>query len=117
MRKGSGLPPSDSEPSVDSWDINTHRQNTHWDPGAFPWARLIARLEENDLFSRTLDPETWGVLFDRGIVEEGTATTTRQELIDFWTSPDRNREEHHHATNVIIRQLALADGLPLGPET
>jgi hypothetical protein len=81
---------------------HTPAPNDHWDPGAFPWDRFMTRIEEDDMFSRTLSKDTWGVLFDQGIVEG----RSKQVVVNFWSSPDRTDEEHRHATNVIIRVIA-----------
>jgi hypothetical protein len=70
--------------------------------------------KEDDVFSRSLDKETWGVLFDQGIVE-GRA---RNVVVDYWSSPDRTDEEHRHATNVIVRVIAGRTDQPLrDPDT
>jgi hypothetical protein len=94
---------------------HTPSPNDHWDPGAFPWQKLMDRLDkEDDVFSRSLDKETWGVLFDQGIVE-GRA---RDVVVDYWSSPERTDEEHRHATNVIVRVIAGRTDQPLrNPDT
>ena len=85
---------------------HTPPPNDHWDPGAFRWQEFINRLEtqqeDEDMLSRSLDAETWGVLFDQRIVEG----RSKKVVVDFWTSQDRTDAEHRHATNVIVRVIA-----------
>ena len=95
---------------------HTPSPNDHWDPGAFPWQKLMDRLEkeDDDVFSRSLDKETWGVLFDQGIIEG----RSKKVVVDYWSSPDRTDEEHRHATNVIVRVIAGRTDQPLrDPDT
>ena len=93
---------------------HTPAPNDHWDPGAFPWERLLARLdqEDEDMFSRVLTKDTWGTLFDQGIVQG----RSKRVVVDYWTSPERSDEEHRHATNVILRVIAGRVDEPLRNE-
>jgi hypothetical protein len=93
---------------------HTPAPNDHWDPGALPWERLLARLEkeDDDMFSRVLNKETWGTLFDQGIVQG----RSKQVVVNYWSSPERTDEEHRHATNVILRIIAGRVDEPLRNE-
>jgi hypothetical protein len=93
---------------------HTPLPNDHWDPGALAWDRLMSKLEkgDEDMFSRVLNKETWGTLFDQGIVQG----RSKRVVVDYWTSRDRTDEEHRHATNVILRVIAGRVDEPLRNE-
>lgn len=79
----------------------------HWDPGALNWSALFPSSTtspqgDEDMFSKNLTAETWGVLYDLGIVKGAD----RQGTINYWLSPDRTDADHAHATNAIIRDMA-----------
>ena len=74
------------------------------------WATVPSPpTDEDEMLSKQLTAETWGELYDQGIVTKADGTNPpedRAAVVAYWLDPARPDTEHLHATNSIVRALA-----------